>query len=94
MGTVRGKVKESFVPVKYTNYRAFNLALFNIYDTIIYVANLKVCACSSEDRAPASGAGSVGSIPIRRTKQKPAILIFRNCRFFTFTCCRMFKCSF
>ena len=27
-----------------------------------------ICACSSVDRAPASGAGCVGSIPIRRTK--------------------------
>lgn len=29
---------------------------------------IKICACSSVDRAPASGAGCVGSIPIRRTK--------------------------
>lgn len=27
-----------------------------------------ICACSSVDRAPASGAGCVGSIPVRRTK--------------------------
>lgn len=35
----------------------------------------RVCACSSVDRAPASGAGSVGSIPVRRT-----IFINQNCR--------------
>ena len=30
-----------------------------------------ICACSSVDRAPASGAGCVGSIPIRRTSRVP-----------------------
>ena len=30
-----------------------------------------ICACSSVDRAPASGAGCVGSIPIRRTIVNP-----------------------
>ncbi len=46
-----------------------SLAIFIICDTIFYVAFL-ACACSSGDRAPASGAGCTGSIPVRRTKPK------------------------
>ena len=32
-----------------------------------------IYACSSVDRAPASGAGCVGSIPIRRTTKNPCV---------------------
>ena len=35
---------------------------------VILIFAIFLCACSSVDRAPASGAGCVGSIPIRRTK--------------------------
>lgn len=46
----------------------FSLVMLEFFVRMIYNNCYSVCACSSVDRAPASGAGCVGSIPVRRTK--------------------------
>ena len=46
----------------------FSCVPLEIFVRMIYNNCHSVCACSSVDRAPASGAGCVGSIPVRRTK--------------------------
>ena len=43
------------------------------YNNCVRQKQHNICACSSVDRAPASGAGCVGSIPIRRTITGPVI---------------------
>ena len=46
----------------------FSSAMLEFSLRMLYNICYSVCACSSVDRAPASGAGCVGSIPVRRTK--------------------------
>ena len=46
----------------------FSFAMLEFSFRMLYNICHSVCACSSVDRAPASGAGCVGSIPVRRTK--------------------------
>lgn len=47
---------------------SFSLIFLEFCFHMLYNNWHSVCACSSVDRAPASGAGCVGSIPVRRTK--------------------------
>lgn len=48
---------------------SFSLIFLEFCFHMLYNNWHSVCACSSVDRAPASGAGCVGSIPVRRTKK-------------------------
>ena len=56
----------------------FSLVMLEFFVRMIYNNCYSVCACSSVDRAPASGAGCVGSIPVRRTKNGRT---YMSCRF-------------
>lgn len=57
---------------------SFSIIHLEISNCLIYNSQYSVCACSSVDRAPASGAGCVGSIPVRRTKNGRT---YMSCRF-------------
>ena len=55
----------------------FHFSFLSVYATISRHHRhcfMCICACSSVDRASASGAGCVGSIPIRRAKGKVPVL--------------------
>ena len=53
----------------------------------MYFRPSTISACSSVDRAPASGAGCVGSIPIRRTIKSRLILKVKRLFIFITAAC-------
>lgn len=55
----------------------------------LYISLYIICACSSVDRASASGAESVGSIPIRRTRRGIRVIPIEYSVFL----CLIFKCG-
>ena len=60
-------IKNSSFSYFYFDFFRFFLLEFKKYFVILFIV---FCARSSVDRAPASGAGCVGSIPVGRTKRK------------------------
>lgn len=73
----------------------FSLVMLEFFVRMIYNNCYSVCACSSVDRAPASGAGCVGSIPVRRTKSTSLHCreVLFSCSNLIFPCSSVFPCS-